>query len=209
MQGTLTRNGESWRGGMRRTKRYLVPAVIAALAVMMGGCNGDLTRSNAPVTLIVNNTQTLHRIDLAGGAGCSGALGTITVQALQLTTESTNLPVDNRFNDVQLTSYRVSYVRRDGGTLVPAPFTRAASGIVELGSTGDLSNFVVFDPGALNQAPFAALLASGGGRDPETGRNTVTMDVIVEVFGQTLAGERVSGSTRFTLDFCNNCQGCA
>lgn len=209
MEETLTRSGESWRGGMKRTTRYLVPVAIAALAVVMGGCSGDLSRSNAPVTLIVTNTQALHRIDLAGGNGCNTTLGTITVQALQLTNDSTNLPVDNRFNNVQLTSYRVSYVRRDGGTLVPAPFTRSASGLIELGNTGDLGNFVVFDPGALLQAPFAALLASGGGRDPETGRSTVTMDVIVEVFGQTLAGERVSGSTRFTLDFCNNCQGCA
>jgi hypothetical protein len=35
------------------------------------------------------------------------------------------------------------------------------------------------------------------------------MDVLVELFGETLAGERVSGSTRFPLDFCYNCGGCA
>jgi hypothetical protein len=35
------------------------------------------------------------------------------------------------------------------------------------------------------------------------------MDVIVEIFGQTLAGENVSGSTRFPLDFCFHCGGCS
>jgi hypothetical protein len=34
------------------------------------------------------------------------------------------------------------------------------------------------------------------------------MDVIIEVFGQTIAGENVSGSTRFPIDFCYHCQGC-
>ena len=47
------------------------------------------------------------------------------------------------------------------------------------------------------------------GFDPETGRTTITMDLILEVFGQTLAGESVSGSTRMTLDFCVSCGGCS
>ena len=111
--------------------------------------------------------------------------------------------------DVRLTAYRVSYQRRDGGTLVPAPLQRTLSQIVPIGGAPqDLGTLLLFDIGAFNQAPFAALLPSGGGRDPETGRNQVTMDVIVEFFGETLAGDRVSGSTRFTLDFCYSCGGC-
>jgi hypothetical protein len=35
------------------------------------------------------------------------------------------------------------------------------------------------------------------------------MDIILEVFGSTMAGERVSGSTRIPLDFCFDCAGCA
>ena len=62
---------------------------------------------------------------------------------------------------------------------------------------------------ALNQAPFAALLPQNGGIDPETGKPIITMDVILTFFGQTLAGERVSGNTRLTLDFCFSCGGCS
>jgi hypothetical protein len=184
---------------------------IAGLA-LIAGCSGDLTRSSAPVALIVTNTQTLNRIDLqTGAANCDQDLATVDVKAIQLTSpNNANLPVDNRFNTVQLTGYRVSYVRRDGGTLVPAPFTRALSGTLDVGGgSSSLNNFLGFQVGALSQAPFAALLPSGGGRDPETGRNVVQMDIILEVFGQTLAGERVSGSTRLTVDFCYSCNGCA
>ena len=55
---------------------------------------------------------------------------------------------------------------------------------------------------------FAALLPVNGGRDPQTGKAFVSMDVIITLFGQTLAGERVSGSTKFPLTFCFDCNGC-
>ena len=63
-------------------------------------------------------------------------------------------------------------------------------------------------PGAFDQAPFAALLPQNGSRDPETGKPFVQMDIIIEVFGETLAGERVSGSARSPLTFCFHCGGC-
>ena len=203
---------ESWRGGMKRTARHgILIMIIAALACIVG-CNGDLNRSSAPVKLVVTQTQNLTRYDTApGAANCDQEFGEVNVQAIPLqSTTNANLPVDSRFNSVELTSYRVSYVRRDGGTLVPEPFTMATSGLLTTGGAGaSLSNFIVLRSTALNQAPFAALTTSGGGRDPETGLSTITMDVVLEVFGQTLAGERVSGSTRMTLRFCYSCGGCA
>jgi len=109
---------------------------------------------------------------------------------------------------VKIDRYQVSYVRVDGGHLVPAPFVRSTSLVIAPGGTAEGTTFIVFDPNALNQAPFAALLPQNGGVDPETGRPIITMDVITTFFGQTLAGERVSGNTRMTLDFCFSCGGC-
>ena len=196
---------------MKRMTRTAIPVTIAVLVVLMGSCSGDLSKSSSPVTLNVTNTQAITHFDLQpGAANCNQNIGTVTVQALLLSSQvNPNLPVDSRFNTVNLTGYTVQYVRRDGGTLVPAPFSRAASGAIQPGSSTALSNFLVIEPSALNQAPFAALTPSGGGRDPETGKAVVTMDVILTVFGETLAGERVSGTTHMTLDFCYACQGCA
>jgi hypothetical protein len=61
----------------------------------------------------------------------------------------------------------------------------------------------------VRQAPFAALQPVNGGRDPETGKAFVKLEIILTIFGQTLAGERVSGTTRIPLDFCFACNGCA
>jgi len=62
---------------------------------------------------------------------------------------------------------------------------------------------------ALSQAPFAALQPQNGGRDAETGRPVVKLEVILEVFGETLAGDNVFDSTVFPLEFCFGCGGCA
>jgi hypothetical protein len=202
--------GEGWRGGMTRTRKVIGTVALVLLAAVMLTCN-EINKSAAPVTVVVTNSQVLHKIDLAGGTGCSQSIATVLMEARLLQNpNSANLPTDVRFDDVRIDRYRVSYVRTDGGTLVPSPFVRSISALLILGGgTQSLTTFLAFEQTALNQAPFAALLAQNGGRDPETGRAVITMDVILEVFGQTLAGESVSGSTRLTLDFCESCGGCS
>ncbi len=202
--------GDGWRGGMTRMQKVIGTVALMLLAAAMLTCS-ELNKSAAPVRVVVTNTQALHKIDLAGGTGCDQSIATILMQAVLLQDpSSTNLPTDVRFNDVKIDRYRVSYVRTDGGSLVPSPFVRSISALLTVGAgTQNLTSFLAFEPTALNQAPFAALLAQNGGRDPETGRSVITMDVILEVFGQTLAGESVSGSTRLTLDFCVSCGGCS
>lgn len=192
-----------------KTKKALTTALIATF-VLAAGCS-DLNRTTAPVALLVTNTQEVNRFDIApNAANCDADIAKVNIRAVLLSNpNNTNLPTDVRFNEIRLTSYRVSYVRRDGGTLVPAPFTRAMSGTLTAGGTSTDLTPQALEVGAINQAPFAALRPSGGGRDPETGRSVVTMDAIIEVFGETFSGERVSGSTRVTLDFCYLCNGCA
>ena len=190
-------------------QRVIQMVSLALLGVSMLTCS-EINKQNSPVRLVVTNTQILHKLDLAGGTGCDKDLATVSIEARLLPPNNVNLPTDIRFDDVRIDRYRVSYVRTDGGHLVPASFVRSISALVVVnGGTQDLGTFLAFDATALNQAPFAALLPQNGGRDPETGRSIVTMDLILEVFGQTLAGEAVSGSTRMTVDFCVQCSGCS
>jgi hypothetical protein len=189
------------------SRRVISAVLVFVITVTSFACGNEFTRSASPVALIVTNTQTLQRIDIAEGAvNCDQNIGEIKVQALLKSPSN----VDQRFNDVRVTRYRVSYVRTDGGTLVPAPFVRTIDLLVSAGGAAStVGSFLVLQADAINQAPFAALRTANGGRDPETGRATVRMDVIVEIFGETLAGSNVSGRTRFPLDFCFNCNGCA
>ncbi|HJQ36850.1 MAG TPA: hypothetical protein VKB93_06910 [Thermoanaerobaculia bacterium] len=178
--------------------------VAAALAAALSGCSGELANNSSPVELVVTNTQTISRIDLAGGAGCTGTVG-----AINMTVIPKNGSAIGDFLQVRVTRYRVSYQRTDGGSQVPQSFVRATDQLLSVGSSASpLSNLVVLETDAINQSPFAALLPQNGGRDPVTGRPVVQMDVIVEIFGETLSGDRVYDATRFPLDFCYQCNGC-
>jgi hypothetical protein len=187
-----------------KTKQW-IRFVLAGMVLMLGCNSNDLTKSASPVALIVSNTMTFHHIDVAGGTNCDQLWGTIQMQAIA---KNSNSPVTT-FNQVRISKYQVSYQRTDGGKLVPAPYVRTLDMLLDVGGAATGGKFIVLSPDAFLQAPFAALYPNNGGVDPDTGRAFVQMDIIVEVFGQTLAGESVSGSTRFPMDFCYNCSGCS
>ena len=189
---------------MSTWKRIAAFGAVLSLAA----CSSEITKSAAPVELVATNTQVLNRIDILGGTNCNQTVGTIELQVITKNPASGSTNVD--FEQVKLTSYTVSYVRSDGGKLVPASFTRPISGLlVPGGGATSLNNFLILSPEALLVAPFAALFPQNGGRDPDTLSSTIHMNVTVTVFGQTLAGDNVSANTTFPLDFCYNCNGCA
>jgi hypothetical protein len=193
---------------MRKTTKIVTIMAGGLLAIVFAACS-DINRQNGPVQLIVTITQVISTIDVESGAlGCDVSLGTVNLRSLFLQQPTVGNPTDDRFNDILLRSYRVTYVRTDGGHQVPEPFVRTISGTLSGSLASTLNNFQAFPPGAFDQAPFAALLPQNGGRDPETGKPFVQLDTIIEVFGETLAGERVSGTARAPLTFCFHCGGC-
>jgi hypothetical protein len=183
-------------------------ALMVVLAAAALSCSNEITKSASPVELVVTNTQALQHIDLQPGAtNCDKNVGTIDIRAILKNPAS---GTSQQFNDVRIKSYHVSYVRTDGGSHVPAPFTRSIDLLVPAsGASTGLGQFVILQADAITQAPFVSLLPTNGGRDTETGRSTIRMDVVVQVFGETLAGSNVSGTTRFPLDFCYQCSGCS
>lgn len=191
-----------------RMKQIALIAAIALPSVAILSCN-SIARESAPVQLVVSGTQNINQVDLqTGAAGCATSLGTVELRVLLLQ-DQTNPKTNNTFNDVKLDRYQVTYQRTDGGKLVPPSFVRSTAQVLTAnGAATSLSDFIAFETNALNQAPFAALLPQNGGKDPETGLGFVKMDIILTVFGETLAGERVQGSARFPVNFCYNCGGC-
>ncbi|MGZ5432976.1 MAG: hypothetical protein ACXW31_03735 [Thermoanaerobaculia bacterium] len=192
-----------------RSLRTTFNVAVLALAVAVFGCSGELTDSAAPVELVVTNTQNLQILDLdptvaAADPDCQETIGTINLQVFAKRSD-----VSGNATQVRVTRYRVSYQRTDGGRLVPAPFVRSMDTLVGIGESAGVEQFLVIEPDAIVQAPFAALLPQNGGRDPDTGRPIVKMDVIMEFFGETLGGSNVYDATRFPLDFCYGTCGCS
>ena len=192
---------------MRNIRTIFSVAVLALVAAVFG-CSGELTDSAAPVELVATNSQNLQILELnpsvaALDPDCSENIGTINLQVF-----AKRAGVTGNAAQVRVTRYRVSYQRTDGGRLVPASFVRSMDTLIGVGEDADVTQFLVVEPDAIVQAPFVSLLPQNGGRDPDTGRPIVKMDVIMEFFGETLGGSNVYDATRFPLDFCYSCGGC-
>lgn len=190
-------------GAIKTTIKFSVLALAAAVF----GCSGELTDSAAPVELVVTTAQNLQILELNptladADPECQEDIGTINLQVFAKRTGVTGVA-----SQVRVTRYRVSYQRTDGGKLVPASFVRSMDTLIDVGGSSDFEEFLVVEPDALIQAPFVSLLPQNGGRDPDTGRPIVKMDVIMEFFGETLGGSNVYDATRFPLDFCYGCLG--
>jgi hypothetical protein len=188
---------------LKRTKSGIALGAALLALLLVAGCS-EINRTAAPVELIATNTQNVMVIDLLNLP--TESIGEITLRAI------TKRPAaeigDLRLLDVRLRSYRVTYRRTDGGSLVPQGFVRSISGIIPVnGGPTAIDDFLIVEGTAINQAPFAALLPQNGGRDPETGQPIVKMDAIVDIFGETLAGDAVSARTTIPLWFCAGCGG--
>jgi hypothetical protein len=188
--------------------RTILNVAVLVLVAAVFGCSGELTDNAAPVELVATNTQNLQILDLnpttaSADPDCSETIGTINLQVFPKRSD-----VSGNAAQVRVTRYRVSYQRTDGGRLVPASFVRSMDTLIGVGNNAEVEEFLVLEPDAIVQAPFVSLLPQNGGRDPDTGRPIVKMDVIMEFFGETLGGSNVYDATRFPLDFCYGCGGC-
>lgn len=190
---------------MNTMNKKLLLVAVALVASSMLSCSGELTDNASPVTLVVTNAQNLRIIDIAPNTDpdCDETVGTINMQVIPKSENATG-----NFVQVRVNRYRVSYQRTDGGSQVPAPFVRSMDTLIGVGGSSSLSAFTILEGDALNQAPFVALQPQNGGRDPQTLRPVIKLEVIVEIFGETLAGDNVYDATRFPLDFCYDCGGC-
>jgi hypothetical protein len=184
---------------MRKIKMKKVFGVVA-LAALLGGCE-SVSRDAAPVQLRAVSEINSTVLDLENAVDPT-AFAEVLVSSVIKDLENSSPTL----LDVKLKSYRVSYIRTDGGRTIPAPFVVAVNQLIPSGGTTvPLDNFNAVDPTALSNAPFAALLPQNGGVDPDTGRRNVELDVRVEVFGETLSGEDVYATTRFPLTICYGC----
>jgi hypothetical protein len=189
---------------MREQNRRRIATVFLGVFALLGlsSCN-DINKAAAPIEMTATFDSNVLVADLADPDCGENGLGELTLSTV---IKQPN-PVRTDLMAVRLRTMQVTYSRNDGGTVVPRSFVQSISGLIGAGGSGDVSGFLIFQPSAFAEAPFAALLPVNGGRDPETGNSSVGLEITIEVFGETLAGDRVSASTRFPLTICVGC-GC-
>jgi hypothetical protein len=192
-------------------KRISIIAVTSfgfiALALIVVGCNSDISRSSSPVELLIHTiSQPIQKFDIAASTStaCQQNVSNVEIENRIKNPATSN----TTFLDVHLTRYRVTWARTDGGKQVPAPVDQAMDLLVAAGGTSDTAVFHLGQLNIFDQAPFAALLPQNGGKDPDTGSNVLHFNVTTTIFGQTLAGDNVSASSTIPLQVCFNCGDC-
>lgn len=181
---------------------------LLGVAILCGGlvaaCSGDINDDSSAVLLTAVAAPRASQIDIAvpiNGQAAPGGYVDVSLRVQPKRIDAT----DTRFLAVQMKTYRVSYVRADGGRTVPNGFVSVLPLTIEANQTATVTNLQIFNPNTFTQAPFAALLSQNGGVDPETGQRFVKLLVNLEFFGETLSGEDVYASTTVPYTFCNGC----
>lgn len=175
---------------MGPTKRFLNPALIFGLLLLpfATGCTNKQGETESPVFITTQIGLNPGIVNIATPAPVQ--FPTITLQSHLKSGTATD---PQHFQDVNITSYVVTYSRVDGGTKVPAPETfGGAQGLLPSGGTQTLTNFPGMYAYALTQSPFDQLLPFNGGIDLETGRNEIDMRFTFVFYGETVAGTRVA-----------------
>jgi hypothetical protein len=113
-----------------------------------------------------------------------------------------NPPTSSPYSTVQVTSYRVTFVRTDAGNDVPAGFQQALTASVTAGG-GDtvIEGLTICRADQKLQPPLYYLTPFSYGFEPGTGYTAISCNCIIDVYGQTLAGDEVFASGAIAVNF--------
>ena len=166
--------------------KRLIGTVLALAALFGAACTNKQGETEAPVFITVAIPNQPGFIDVSVPAP-------VQLETMNLVShlKSPSATDPQHFADVNLSSYRVTFRRTDGGTAVPAPQTFGGAGLVPSGGTLTLNNFPIMSASSIQASPLDQLLPFNGGIDRETGKTEIDTAFDVVFFGETVSGHRV------------------
>ena len=169
-------------------KKILCLAILAAAAAV--GCTNKQGETEAPVFVTIDIPQQPGFMSVSADAAVQIAIINL---ASHLKDPTATDP--QHFADVQINSYKVHWVRTDGGTVVPKDELFGAGVLLPSGGGAALNNFPILTQAATQLSPFDQLIPFNGGVDRETGRTEIDLAWEITFFGQTASGLRVQSET--------------
>jgi hypothetical protein len=184
---------------MKMVRPILSLALLVAVLLVAAGCRSRTDRTAGPVVLTFGNITGIPTVVSVTQADSTGgvSIGTFTLLSVVKDPNATSNPA---IEDVEVSTYQVTYKRRDTGTRVPPALVAALTVEVPVNSTGVIMNLPIVRSDQLLSPPLSDLVNFG--QDTETGTQIIVVDAQVTFFGQTLSGDKVqSGTATFTLEF--------
>jgi hypothetical protein len=180
-----------------KTNRLVLVAFCSLAAGLMAGCTGSnhSADTDAPVYLTVDITE--GPADVAVNQGVDVDIPSMTFKSNAKAPGGSLSQQD----DVVLDEWVVTFRRTDGGTAVSPEWRNYYNVYVPNGGTTSLSNYRIMPVEYLSQAPLNQLFPANGGFDKETGKDNIRQELIISVYGKTIAGKKVSLTFPVTIRF--------
>ena len=186
--------------------------LLLILSLLMGGfacgTKNKLGETIAPVFLVVNTIQPLHISPVYnlpkhfGDVNFNGEpLDEIVGVTLVNEFKNPTAVTPSSYQDIIVTSYRVSFVRTDGGVDVPDAFQKSISYRVPSGGTTTIDKLVILKAHQKIQPPLEYLQPWSVGFEPTTNYISITCQVLIEFSGETVTGEEVFASGYIMITF--------
>lgn len=186
---------------MRDPVKAFLLALIAVLA--LGGCSEDAGDTDTGgVELVISDFDGLPTVVSVNGATAGGvALVIIEEITLQSIVENPDLGTGD-LQTIRLSTYEVRFSRADAGERVPTPLVEGLIGTVPVGGETTINNLPIMRSQQLLEPPLSDLLLVNGAFDRETGDSTITLNLTIRFFGETLGGRNIASLPQsFTVEF--------
>jgi hypothetical protein len=171
-------------------KKTLTTLALVGILAIASGCTNPQGESESPVFITVDLEEQPGFVNVAAPAA-------VQVDTIILSSElkDPRAADPQGMADAQINSYRVTYTRTDGGTLVPPAQTFGCGIVVPSGGDATLNNFPIVYESMIQQSPFDQLLPFNGGIDRQTGRDEIDLAFNLTFYGTTVSGKRVQSQT--------------
>jgi len=186
--------------------------LLLILSLLIGGfacgTKNKLGETIAPVFLVVNAIEPLYITpvyNLPKHFGDVNFNGEPVDEIVQVTLvnefKNPTAFTPSSYQDIIVSSYRVSFVRTDGGVDAPAAFEKYVGYRVPAGETATIGKLVILNAQQKLQPPLEYLQPWSLGFEPTTNYISITCKALIEFSGETVTGEEVFTSGFVMITF--------
>lgn len=187
------------------SRRAALAACVLSL-ILLPACNSTYDDTASPVFLTVVSVEPSSE---PFGDVYDSALGSFMPDTVELTlaahfANQNSPPTSSPYTTVQVTHYRVTFERTDDGVDVPAGFQQGLTVSVDAGgSQVTVDDVTIVRADQKLQEPLYWLTPFSYGFEPSTGYTTIACNCIIDIYGQTLAGESVTARATIGINFAD------
>jgi hypothetical protein len=185
----------------KKTNLAAVLAALSVLALTLIGCQSRTDRTDGGGVLLSVSQLSMPPTQFVLPADQTAtftlpAINAVTIQNLvKVPTPTATCMLEN----VELSSYQVTYRRADTGTRVPPPMVASFGGVVPVNGTLLINNLNVLSNNQVSSLPISDIAQFG--IDRETNSTIIVLNVSIRFFGRTLSGQEVQTTpSGFTME---------